>query len=151
MGASPGWYPDPHGGPHRYWDGAYWHDAVPTKPGPPTTRTPREKTLMIVLPIVMVAGCGIVLAAGLGGGRSWDDISTQTDAEMACEDAVTARLKHPDVAEFDHRSYIEASGTRPAKVRGVVKTVNGFNAPTRVTYGCEVTGGWVVVTELFEP
>lgn len=106
---------------------------------------------MIVLPIVMVAGCGIVLAAGLGGGRSWDDISTQTDAEMACEDAVTARLKHPDVAEFDHRSYIEASGTRPAKVRGVVKTVNGFNAPTRVTYGCEVTGGWVVVTELFEP
>ncbi|ORV00358.1 hypothetical protein AWB94_26800 [Mycolicibacterium canariasense] len=84
-------------------------------------------------------------------GRSWDDISQQTEAEMACEDAVKARLKHPDVADFDHVLYRRSSGDSAAEVRGVVKTVNGFNAPVRVTYGCQVSGKWATVSELLEP
>ncbi len=32
--APPGWYPDPTGGGgQKYWDGALWHDAIPTRPG----------------------------------------------------------------------------------------------------------------------
>lgn len=151
MGASPGWYPDPSGGSQkRYWDGSYWHAAVPVQPGrPPATPRPTwQRALMIAAPILLVGGCAALL---LGGGRSWDDVSQQVDAEFACQDAVTARLKHPDVAEFDHRSYQPASGSAAAEVRGVVKTVNGFNAPVRVTYGCKVSGTSATVTELFEP
>ena len=106
---------------------------------------------MIAAPVLLVGGCVGLLAVGLGGGRSWDDVSDQVDAEYACEDAVAARLKHPDVAEFDHRSYRAASNGSPAEVRGVVKTVNGFNAPVRVTYGCQMVNGRATVSELFEP
>lgn len=103
---------------------------------------------MIAGPILLLGGCAALL---FGGGRDWDDVSQQVDAEMACEEAVAARLKHPDVAEFDHRSYRPASGSSATEVRGVVKTVNGFNAPVRVTYGCNVSGTRATVTELFEP
>lgn len=106
---------------------------------------------MVVAPVVMVGGCVGLLAVGLDGDRSWDEISEQVDAEYACEDAVTARLKHPDVAEFDHRAFRPASGTAAAEVRGVVSTVNGFNAPVRVTYGCQMVNGRATVSELFEP
>ena len=88
----------------------------------------------------VLTGCGIT--AGVGG---------QVRAEMACESAVTARLKHPDVADFDHSDYRAAEGSDPAVVRGVVKTVNSFNAPVRVTYGCQVRGDRATVTQLSEP
>lgn len=147
MGDTPaGWYPDPSGG-KRYWDGSAWRGAVPAvlkKPGRPVW----QKVALVAVPILLVGGCAALL---LGGGRSWDDVSQQVDAEVACEDAVTARLKHPDVAEFDHRSYRAATGSAPAEVRGVVSTVNGFNAPVRVTYGCQMVNGRATVSELFEP
>lgn len=113
-------------------------------------RSTWQKALMVVAPVLLVGGCVGLLAVGLDGDRSWDEISEQVDAEYACEDAVTARLKHPDVAEFDHRSY-RAAGSGPAEVRGVVSTVNGFNAPVRVTYGCQMVNGRATVSELFEP
>ena len=96
---------------------------------------------MMLFTAVLLTGCG----------DSWERASDKVDAQFACEDAVTARLKHPDVADFDHRTYIRAEGSRPAQVRGIVKTVNSFNAPTRVTYGCEYDGGRATVIELFEP
>lgn len=33
---TPGWYPDPNGGPARWWDGQQWQ-AAPTAPGGPST------------------------------------------------------------------------------------------------------------------
>ena len=97
------------------------------------------------IPLVLLAA----LLAGCGDG--WDRASDKVDAQVACEDAVLGRLKHPDVAEFDHRSYRAAEGSAPAEVRGVASTVNSFNAPVRVTYGCQVDGGRATVSELFEP
>ncbi len=148
MGDAPaGWYPDPSGG-KRYWDGSAWRG----KAQPGVAKKPRpvwQKVALVVAPVALVGGCVGLLF--LPGGRSWDDVSQQVDAEVACEDAVTARLKHPDVAEFDHRSYRAASSGSPAEVRGVVKTVNGFNAPVRVTYGCQMVNGRATVSELFEP
>lgn len=84
-------------------------------------------------------------------GEDWDRASAKVDAQSACEAAVLSRLKHPDVAEFDHRTYRPAEGGRPAEVRGQVRTVNGFNAPVRVTYGCHISSGRAIVSELWEP
>ncbi len=108
-----------------------------------------RKVALIAAPVALTSACVGLLF--LPGGRSWNDVSQQVELEMACEDAVTARLRHPDVAEFDHRSWQPASGSDPAEVRGVVRTVNGFNAPTRVTYGCQMSGDRVAVTHMSEP
>lgn len=75
----------------------------------------------------------------------------KVDAQSACETAVLSRLKHPDVAEFDHRTYRPAAGGQPAEVRGQVRTVNGFNAPIRVTYGCHISNGRAIVSEIWGP
>ena len=91
---------------------------------------------------------GIAMAAALAG---CSGVSGQAEAELACESMVTERLKHPDVAEFDQGSYTPAEGSSPAVVRGVVRTVNGFNAPVRVTYACQISGDRITVTELSEP
>jgi hypothetical protein len=99
------------------------------------------RMLAVVAFALTLAGCG----------ESWQRASAEVDAEVACEDAVTARLKHPDRASFDHRFYRPAEGGEPAQVRGVVKTVNSFNAPVRVIYGCEYSGGQATVIELVEP
>lgn len=90
---------------------------------------------------MMLAGCG----------ASWDEASAKVDAQSACETAVLSRIKHPDVAEFDHRTYRLAEGGQPAEVLGRVRTVNGFNAPVRVTYGCHVSNGRAIVSEIWEP
>lgn len=92
-----------------------------------------------------------VLTLLCGCGDSWDRASAKVDAQSACETAVLSRLKHPDVAEFDHRTYRPAEGGRAAEVRGQVRTVNGFNAPVRVTYGCHITSGRAIVSEIWGP
>jgi len=102
----------------------------------------QSRTVAVVLStLTILCGCG----------EGWDRASAKVDAQSACEAAVLSRLKHPDVAEFDHRTYRPAEGGRAAEVRGQVRTVNGFNAPVRVTYGCHVSGGRAIVSEIWEP
>lgn len=60
VGAVPGWYADPSGGPGRkYWDGALWHDAVPARPGVPTASSGRSP-----LRVFLIAIAGSVLFFG---------------------------------------------------------------------------------------
>lgn len=50
-----GWYPDPGGGPVRkYWDGAAWHDALPTTPGVPVPPRKRDRKLLLGIAAVVL-------------------------------------------------------------------------------------------------
>jgi hypothetical protein len=58
---TPGWYPDPNGGPNKlYWDGQAWNAAAPTAPNaPPPSAQPRRPPLggrgLLTLLLALVA------------------------------------------------------------------------------------------------
>jgi hypothetical protein len=73
--SAPGWYPDPGGGPVRkYWDGSYWHDAIPAKPGQPSTPS---KGIWILVGVIV----GVVILVILVGALS------PSPAERECKKA----------------------------------------------------------------
>jgi hypothetical protein len=62
----PGWYPDPSGAPgQKYWDGRYWHAAVPARPGQQTGRKSSATRTWIIVGLIVSAVIIVVLVFAL--------------------------------------------------------------------------------------
>jgi hypothetical protein len=139
-----GWYPDPHTGQQRYFDGTDWGPVAPPPPPtpplsppastPPPTRGASGRTIILVVVGLVVA---IALIAQFGGGNDDDKprseppsttyVPTPTtptyttqdyqDAAIStCQKAIKQGLKDPDSAKFgdDWKAWKITSSSMPA-------------------------------------
>ena len=115
----------------KYWDGWYWHDAMPARPGAPTTKvtppprrfTRREK---IAAGSFLAVACAAVVAAAVIAEPS--PISLE-DAKRSvidlCQGSVRAQLRDPDGAKFSEWTAQDLAGERYS-ASGLVNAKNGF-------------------------
>lgn len=100
--AAPGWYPDPAGGPGRkYWDGLAWHDAVPVRPGVPTTGKPQRKIsikalLIAAALLIAVVAVGNVIQSRNEEAKSASSSATKTGATSARVATPVAPMPTPE-------------------------------------------------------
>jgi len=94
--------------------------------------TGRQVALAVGVPLVLIAGLFVGIAASGGG-----DGNPQGSAVSACEDAVRDRLKAPKGAGFQSG----ATEVQPDiwRVVGSVDAQNGFGAKVRSDFVCTVT------------
>ncbi|MFE5878961.1 hypothetical protein ACFQ6H_27155 [Rhodococcus sp. NPDC056506] len=83
--------------------------------------------------VLVIAICGASLMASCGD----DDLDARTDARVACQDAVEARMKSPSTAKFGG---VSTDGGRDSgvTVTGYVDAQNTFGASKRTDFACLV-------------